>query len=109
MILVPAVAAAALVGEAVTVPEAAKAASCTAKWEVTWKKVAVRKPAANQLVARPDSRVVRYLYRGDVVTSCYAAVARTESGPAYTKCGRGGNLWQIVRGGQVPQTCLKRV
>ncbi|WP_244362283.1 hypothetical protein [Streptomyces aquilus] len=43
------------------------------------------------------------------MTSCVTAIARTESGPAYHKCGRDGHLWQIVRGGQVPQTCLKKV
>mgnify|MGYP001215871694 CR=1 FL=1 len=82
--------------------------ACSAKWVVTGKKVAVRRPADNAPVASPDSPVVRYLFRGDVVTSCVEAVARTQSGPAYRKCGRDGHIWRIVRGGQVPATCLRR-
>lgn len=46
---------------------------------------------------------------GGQVTSCTVTVARTESGPAYRKCGKTGSLWRVVPGGQVPQTCLKRV
>ncbi|MFI7396230.1 hypothetical protein [Streptomyces tendae] len=83
--------------------------ACTKKWEVTGKKVAVRMPEDSKPVASPDSPVVRYLHRGDVVTSCIEALARTWSGPAYRKCGRGGHVWRIVRGGQVPATCLKRL
>jgi hypothetical protein len=48
------------------------------------------------------------LPRGDRVASCVVAVARTESGPAYRKCGNTGSVWRVVPGGQVPQTCLKR-
>ncbi|MEV5703316.1 hypothetical protein AB0L55_38265 [Streptomyces anthocyanicus] len=88
---------------------APSAKACAKKWEVTGKKVAVRMPEGNAPVASPDSPVVRYLHRGDVVTSCVEAIARTESGPAYRKCGRGGYVWRIVRGGQVPATCLKRL
>ncbi|MFC8350941.1 hypothetical protein [Streptomyces sp. NPDC057280] len=84
------------------------AASCTTQWEVTGKRVAVRRPASGS-VASPNSPVDHYLHKGDRVTSCVAAIARTESGPAYHKCGRDGHLWQVVRGGQVPQTCLKKV
>ena len=112
LILVAAVMA--LAGEsAVAVPTAAAAAppaaACTKKWEVTGRKVAVRMPRGNAPVASPNSPVVRYLHRGDVVTSCVEALARTQSGPAYRKCGRGGHIWRIVRGGQVPATCLKRL
>ncbi|MET8822619.1 hypothetical protein [Streptomyces rochei] len=85
------------------------AVNCTKKWEVIGKKVAVRLPRGDAHVASPDSPVVRYLHRGDVVTSCVEAIARTQSGPAYHKCGRGGHVWRIVRGGQVPATCLKRL
>ncbi len=92
------------------VPEQATAArACSAKYEVTGRKVAVRMPEGNAPVASPDSPVVRYLHRGDVVRSCVEAIARTQSGPAYHKCGRGGHVWRIIRGGQVPATCLKRV
>ncbi|GAA5216856.1 hypothetical protein [Streptomyces thinghirensis] len=113
-VLVLAAAVTALVGESAAVatanPAAAPpAAKCTAKWKVTGKKVAVRMPEGDRPVASPDSPVVRYLHRGDVVTSCVAAIARTQSGPAYHKCGRGGHVWRIVRGGQVPATCLKRL
>ncbi|MGC9478802.1 hypothetical protein ACP4I1_32265 [Streptomyces sp. WG4] len=111
--LVLAAAVTALVGEsAVALPAAPAtapaAAACTKKWQVTGKKVAVRMPRGNAPVASPDSPVVRYLHRGDVVTSCVEAIARTQSGPAYRKCGREGHVWRIVRGGQVPATCLKR-
>ncbi|MGI5397834.1 hypothetical protein [Streptomyces sp. CA-251251] len=91
-------------------PTSATAAKgCSARYEVTGRKVAVRMPEGNAPVASPDSPVVRYLHRGDVVTSCVAAIARTQSGPAYRKCGKGGHVWRIVRGGQVPATCLKRI
>ncbi|MFE1028302.1 hypothetical protein ACFW5I_27670 [Streptomyces sp. NPDC058818] len=60
-------------------------------------------PRGDAPVASPDSPVVRYLHRGDVVTSCIEAIARTQSGPAYRKCGRGGHVWRIVRGGQAPR------
>ncbi|MFE7909986.1 hypothetical protein [Streptomyces albogriseolus] len=93
---------------AATPAHLSSASACSAKWVVTGKKVAVRRPADNAPVASPDSPVVRYLYRGDVVTSCVEAIARTQSGPAYRKCGRDGHVWRIVRGGQVPATCLKR-
>ncbi|MDQ0390066.1 hypothetical protein J2S54_006886 [Streptomyces sp. DSM 42143] len=92
-VLVLAAAVTALVGEsAVAAPaspaSAPAAAKCTKQWRVTGKKVAVRMPQ-NKPVAPPDSPVVRYLHRGDIVTSCVEAVARTQSGPAYHKCGRG--------------------
>jgi hypothetical protein len=82
---------------------------CTTTWEVTGRKVAVRRPAWNDgPVAKTTSPVHHYLHRGDRVTSCVVAVARTESGPAYRKCGKTGSVWRVVSGGQVPQTCLKR-
>ncbi|MFJ3673937.1 hypothetical protein ACIPSE_46635 [Streptomyces sp. NPDC090106] len=87
-------------------------AACTTTYEVTGRSVAVRRPARGEAVARSNSRVVRVLHRGDRVTSCLEAVARTVSGPAYRKCGRDGHVWRVVRGpqgGQVPATCLKRL
>ncbi|MEU9523695.1 hypothetical protein [Streptomyces sp. NPDC048224] len=95
--------------QAAAAPESVSVASdCTSQYRVTGKKVAVRKPASGP-VAAPNSPVVRYLHRGDVVTSCVAAIARTQSGPAYRKCGKGGHVWRIVRGGQVPATCLAKL
>ncbi|QIP75451.1 hypothetical protein EZV63_36280 [Streptomyces sp. VN1] len=91
-----------------TVSSVSSAKACTTKWRVTGKKVAVRMPRGSAPVASPDSPVVRYLHQGDVVTSCVEAIARTQSGPAYRKCGKGGHVWRIVRGGQVPATCLNR-
>ncbi|WP_229916894.1 hypothetical protein [Streptomyces fructofermentans] len=70
----------------------------------------MRKPAWNDgPVATPNSPIVRYLHRGDIVTSCVAAIARTHQGPAYRKCGTGGHIWRIVQGGQVPATCLQKL
>ncbi|KES02975.1 hypothetical protein BU52_33025 [Streptomyces toyocaensis] len=89
-------------------PTVVDATPCTTKWKVTGKKVAVRMPKGDAPVASSNSPVVRYLHRGDVVTSCVEAIARTQSGPAYRKCGRDGHVWRIVRGGQVPATCLNR-
>jgi Tfp pilus assembly protein PilV len=90
-------------------PALSTAKRCSTTWEVTGRKVAVRRPAWNDgPVATTTSPIHHYLYRGDRVTSCTVAVARTESGPAYRKCGKAGSLWRIVPGGQVPQTCLKR-
>lgn len=72
--------------------------------------VAVRRPAWNEgPVAKPNSPVDHYLNRGDRVKSCVVAIARTERGPAYRKCGKDGSMWRVVQGGQVPETCLKRV
>ena len=83
------------------------AAECNSKWKVTGRKVAVRRPVEGP-VAQPNSPVDHHLRRGDVVTSCVVAIARTESGPAYHKCGKDGHEWRVVKGGQIPQTCLKR-
>ncbi|ELP69513.1 hypothetical protein STRTUCAR8_00025 [Streptomyces turgidiscabies Car8] len=83
---------------------------CSTWWEVTGKKVAVRRPSWNEgPVATPSSPVHHYLRKGDRVVSCIVAIARTQSGPAYRKCGRDGSAWRVVQGGQVPATCLKRV
>ncbi|MFD6825881.1 hypothetical protein ACFWC5_36895 [Streptomyces sp. NPDC060085] len=50
-----------------------------------------------------------YVRRGDILASCTAAIARTPSGAAYRKCGRTGSIWRVVRGGQIPATCLRRI
>jgi len=91
-------------------PTAAKAAkSCSTRWEAV-QRVAVRRPGPQDgPVATMNSPVDHHLRKGQVVTSCVVAVARTESGPAYRACGADGHLWRIVRGGQVPQSCLRRV
>ncbi|MEY2244891.1 hypothetical protein AB8A21_18585 [Streptomyces sp. BF23-18] len=89
---------------------AAPMAACTTKYKVTGRVVAVRRPAWNGgLVARPDSPVDHYVHRGDVLVSCFDAIARTERGPAYRKCGRTGSVWRVVRGGQIPATCVHRI
>ncbi|WP_316784329.1 hypothetical protein [Streptomyces sasae] len=82
---------------------------CTTMWQVT-QKTPVRRPAPQDgPVATMRSPIHHYLHKGDVVPSCVIAIARTESGPAYQACGGPGSIWRIVPGGQVPQTCLKRV
>ncbi|MFC8008481.1 hypothetical protein ACFUCH_35545 [Streptomyces olivaceus] len=82
------------------------AAACATKWKVK-AKVAVRRPAPNEgPVATTRTRVHHYLYKGDVVKSCVTAVGRTAN--QYRACGKSDSLWQIVPGGQVPKTCLKR-
>ena len=53
--------------------------------------------------------IQHYLRKGEQVRSRIAAVARTDNGgPTYRARGRAGNLWRIVPGGQVPETCLRR-
>ncbi len=88
-----------------TTVASALAKACATKWKAK-QRVAVRRPAGP--VATMNSPVHHYLHKGQVVGSCVAAVARTESGPAYRACGGEGHLWRIVSGGQVPQSCLKR-
>ncbi|MER5541008.1 hypothetical protein ABT072_00665 [Streptomyces sp. NPDC002589] len=81
------------------------------KIKITGKTVAVRRPQGNASVARPDSPVVRYVHRGEVIRNnfCLIALGRTNSGPLYRMCGEGGYDWYIVIGGQVPVTCAQRV
>ncbi|MFD8723990.1 hypothetical protein ACFV2H_40055 [Streptomyces sp. NPDC059629] len=81
------------------------------KIKVTGKTVAVRRPEGNAPVAGPNSPVVRYVHRGDVIRNnfCLIAIGRTNSGPAYHKCDKDGYNWYIVVGGQIPVTCAKRV
>ncbi|MDQ1024694.1 hypothetical protein QF035_002276 [Streptomyces umbrinus] len=87
----------------------AEATHC--KIRITGEKVAVRMPQGDAKVARPDSPVVRYVHRGDVIRNnfCLIARGRTMSGPLYRKCDKDGYNWYIVVGGQVPVTCAKRV
>jgi hypothetical protein len=85
------------------------AAPCASKWRAV-QRVAVRRPGLyDGPVATMNSPIHHYLKRGEVVRSCVVAVGRTQSGPAYRACGREGHLWRVVRGGQVPQSCLKRL
>jgi hypothetical protein len=120
-LLATAALAAALVGSAAVMPSAearpaqhravaVAARPCSTWWEVTGKTVAVRRPAWNEgSVAKPNSPVDHYLQTGNRVKSCVVAIARTERGPAYHKCKKGGSIWRVVQGGQVPETCVKRV
>lgn len=111
------VAAAVLAGTLITeaaavtqMPAGTANSSCATKYKVTGRVVAVRRPAWNDgPVARPDSPVDHYVHRGDVLVSCFDALARTERGPAYRKCGRTGSVWRVVRGGQIPATCVRRI
>ncbi|MEU5314376.1 hypothetical protein [Streptomyces sp. NPDC021562] len=85
---------------------AATSASCTSEWKAV-RKVAVRRPAWNDgLVATTRSPVVRYLRKGERVTSCVVAVGRG-GWSHYRECG-GGSLWRVIPGGQVPARCLER-
>lgn len=100
---------------ALIVPTAAEAApaapgkACATKWQAK-QRVAVRRPAPHDgPVATMRSPIHHYLAKGEVVRSCVVAVARTSSGPAYRACGGEGHLWRIVPGGQVPQTCLRKL
>lgn len=86
------------------------APECTTRWTVTGGKVAIRRPAPDAISATATSPVVRYLHRGDRVTSCWQTNNRS-SGSTYRKCGKTGQDWLIVRGprgGQVPLTCVRR-
>ncbi|MGW1537846.1 hypothetical protein [Streptomyces aureus] len=94
---------------AASFPHASARVVCATKYRVTGRVVAVRRPAWNDgLVAKPNSPVDHYVHRGDVLLSCVEAIARTQSGPAYRKCGRAGSVWRVVPGGQIPATCVKR-
>ncbi|MGW0572984.1 hypothetical protein [Streptomyces tauricus] len=85
------------------------AAPCASKWRAV-QRVAVRRPGPyDGRVVTMNSPIHHHLRRGEVVRSCVVAIGRTQSGPAYRACGREGSLWRIVPGGQVPQTCLRRV
>lgn len=90
-------------------PVAAKAEPCTTQWKAV-QRVAVRRPGPlDGPVATMNSPVHHHLRKGQIVTSCVVAIARTASGPAYRACGGEGHMWRIVSGGQVPQSCLRRV
>ncbi|MFD8723878.1 hypothetical protein ACFV2H_39490 [Streptomyces sp. NPDC059629] len=70
----------------------------------------MRMPEGNATVAGPDSPVVRYVHRGDVIRNNFRLIAlgRSNSGPVYRECGKDGYDWYIVVGGQVPVTCAER-
>ncbi|MER7841522.1 hypothetical protein ABTY98_37970 [Streptomyces sp. NPDC096040] len=97
---------AAVLSAAAPVPAAASvSAPCTSTWAAV-QRVPVRRPAWNGgPVAITGSPVVRYLRRGERVTSCVVGVGRDVS--RYRECG-GGSLWRVVPGGQVPARCLER-
>ncbi|MEU9979314.1 hypothetical protein [Streptomyces sp. NPDC051014] len=57
-------------------------------------------------MATTRSPIVRYLRKGERVTSCVVGVGR-DSWSQYRECG-GGSLWRIVPGGQVLAGCLRR-
>ncbi|MFD0287634.1 hypothetical protein [Streptomyces lutosisoli] len=85
------------------------AKDCTTMWKAR-EGVAVRRPGRlDGPVATMHSPIDHYLKKGEAVRSCVVAIARTSSGPAYRACGGEGHIWRIVRGGQVPQACLRRV
>ncbi|MFF9307079.1 hypothetical protein [Streptomyces sp. NPDC014777] len=92
-----------------TAAPTAPAKPCTTTWRAV-ERVAVRRPGPyDGPVATMHTPIHHYLRKGEQVRSCIVAVARTDNGgPAYRACGRGGNLWRIVPGGQVPETCLRR-
>ncbi|MGW0135219.1 hypothetical protein [Streptomyces sp. NPDC003299] len=86
------------------VPAAASGSSCV--WlTVTGEKVAVRRPAGNETSANLRSRVDHYVYRGDRLRSCLMTFNRGDV--RYRACGRYGRDWYIVRGGQIPETCVR--
>jgi hypothetical protein len=72
---------------------------------VTGKKVAVRRPAKDEFSARPNSPVDHCVHRGDRLRSCVMTFNR--GGPQYRACGRYGRDWYVVRGGQIPTTCVR--
>lgn len=72
---------------------------------VTGEKVAVRRPAANETSATPRSPIHHYVHRGDRLRSCVMTFNR--GGVQYRECGRYGRDWYIVRGGQIPETCVR--
>ncbi|WTD07569.1 hypothetical protein OH717_33940 (plasmid) [Streptomyces albidoflavus] len=85
-------------------------AECATRWTVTGGKVAIRRPASNATSATATSPVVRYLHRGDRITSCWQTHNRNGSN-SYRKCGKAGQNWLIIRGprgGQIPLTCVRR-
>ncbi|MFI9155711.1 hypothetical protein [Streptomyces sp. NPDC053367] len=79
--------------------------------QVTGKTAAVRKPRGNAVSASPSSPVQYRVRRGDRLRSCLMTHNRTtyRGQTLYTMCGRGGVDWYYVRGGQIPQTCVKVV
>ncbi|MFJ9350974.1 hypothetical protein [Streptomyces sp. NPDC101237] len=98
-----------LVSAAPSAPAASaapRAALCRSTWTAV-QRAAVRKPAWNEgPVASTRAPIVRYLRKGERVTSCVIAGGRG-GWSQYPECG-GGTLWRVVPGGQVPSRCLRR-
>ncbi|MFE0107078.1 hypothetical protein [Streptomyces sp. NPDC059009] len=86
-------------------PTGQAAAKCT-NLVVTGKTVAVRRPP-NDENATPNSPVDHYVHKGDRLRSCVMTFNR--GGNSYFKCGRSGSDWYLVRGGQIPETCVRKV
>jgi hypothetical protein len=87
--------------------KAAPEAKRCATYKVVGRKVAVRRPANNAHSATSSSPVDHYVHRGDRVRSCLTTFNRGGA-PVYYKCGKRGTDYRLVRGGQIPTTCLKR-
>ncbi|MCG5121592.1 hypothetical protein OH749_31275 (plasmid) [Streptomyces albidoflavus] len=51
--------------------------------------------------------VVRWVYRGDRLRSCVMTFNRGSE--TYRACGKTGQDWYVVRGGQIPKTCARVV
>ncbi|MEY6563476.1 hypothetical protein AB8B12_00620, partial [Streptomyces sp. PGLac3x] len=49
--------------------------------------------------------VVRWVYRGDRLRSCVMTFNRGSE--TYRACGKAGQDWYVVRGGQIPKTCAR--
>lgn len=100
--------AAVLAASALTAPGSASAADSRCRTvKVTAKKVGVRKPPASRTSARMSDPVVRWVYRGDRLRSCVMTFNRGSE--TYRACGKTGQDWYVVRGGQIPKTCARVV
>ncbi|MFF9892987.1 hypothetical protein ACF1G1_26105 [Streptomyces albidoflavus] len=51
--------------------------------------------------------VVRWVYRGDRLRSCVMTFNRGSE--TYRACGKAGQDWYVVPGGQIPKTCARVV
>ncbi|MFJ8313985.1 MULTISPECIES: hypothetical protein [unclassified Streptomyces] len=109
IVLAGAALSAALTAPATAAPAAPTAAKCTTL-EVTGATVAVRRPARDANSATTSDPVDHYVHRGDRLESCLSTFNRTTDGqPLYHECGHGGSDWYLVRGGQIPETCVREI
>ncbi|MEU1121821.1 MULTISPECIES: hypothetical protein [unclassified Streptomyces] len=92
---------------AAAAPAGQVAAARCAKLVVTGKRVAVRRPWHGRSSASWDSPVHHYVRKGTRLRSCRMTFNRGNDGE-YRKCGKIGQDWYLVRGGQIPETCVKR-